>query len=84
MRDVRQPVPPPAGLEAVPELLGLMLSSQYERAGDPDWLSIGSGVWDRHRPARVRVGPLLGHQATVSIHTTVSGDPSRRVSGVVE
>ena len=30
-------------------LLGLMLSSQHERGGDQDWLSVGSGSWDRQR-----------------------------------
>ncbi len=28
-------------------LLGLMLSSQHDRADDRDWLPIGSGGWDR-------------------------------------
>jgi hypothetical protein len=28
-------------------LLGLMLSSQHDRAGDRDWVPIGSGAWDR-------------------------------------
>lgn len=29
------------------DLLGLMLSSQHERADDRDWISVGSGPWDR-------------------------------------
>ena len=29
------------------DLLGLMLSSQHRRDGEPDWISIGSGAWDR-------------------------------------
>ncbi len=28
-------------------LLGLMLSSQHDRAGDRGWVPIGSGAWDR-------------------------------------
>lgn len=28
------------------ELLGLMLSSQDKRSGDPDWLALGAGAWD--------------------------------------
>ena len=26
-----------------------MLSSQHDRAGDPDWVSVGAGAWDRQR-----------------------------------
>src|ERR1700754_1127124 len=29
------------------ELVGLMLSSQLDHAGEWDWISIGSGPWDR-------------------------------------
>jgi hypothetical protein len=29
------------------DLLGLMLSSQHKRDGEPDWISIGTGAWDR-------------------------------------
>ena len=29
------------------DLLALMLSSQHKRDGEPDWVSIGSGAWDR-------------------------------------
>jgi hypothetical protein len=29
------------------DLLGLMLSSQHKRDGEPDWVSIGTGAWDR-------------------------------------
>jgi hypothetical protein len=28
------------------DLLGLMLSSQHKRDGEPDWISIGTGAWD--------------------------------------
>ncbi|MGI5129394.1 type II toxin-antitoxin system PemK/MazF family toxin [Pseudonocardia sp. CA-107938] len=28
-------------------LLGLMLSSQHDRADDRNWVSVGSGAWDR-------------------------------------
>jgi hypothetical protein len=29
------------------ELLGLMLSSRHKRDGEPGWVGIGSGAWDR-------------------------------------
>jgi hypothetical protein len=29
------------------DVLALMLSSQHKRDGEPDWVSIGSGAWDR-------------------------------------
>jgi hypothetical protein len=29
------------------ELLGLMLSSQHKRDGEPGWVAIGAGAWDR-------------------------------------
>jgi hypothetical protein len=42
------------------DLLGLMLSSQHDRAGDPDWLSVGSGAWDREgRESFVRLDRVL-------------------------
>ncbi|MFC5993339.1 type II toxin-antitoxin system PemK/MazF family toxin [Pseudonocardia hispaniensis] len=42
------------------ELLGLMLSSQADRAGDPDWVGIGSGMWDRQgRASYVRLDRVL-------------------------
>lgn len=42
------------------ELLGLMLSSQHDRAGDRDWVSIGSGAWDgRGRESFVRLDRVL-------------------------
>jgi hypothetical protein len=42
------------------DLLGLMLSSQHDRAGDPDWLSVGSGAWDRQgRESFVRLDRVL-------------------------
>ncbi|MDN5934233.1 MAG: type II toxin-antitoxin system PemK/MazF family toxin [Pseudonocardia sp.] len=31
------------------DLVGLMLSSQQERSDDRDWVSIGTGDWDRER-----------------------------------
>lgn len=41
-------------------LLGLMLSSQAERADEPDWVGLGSGVWDaRGRPSYVRLDRVL-------------------------
>ena len=41
-------------------LLGLMLSSRTERSGAPDWLSLGTGAWDReHRPSWVRLDRVL-------------------------
>lgn len=42
------------------ELVGLMLSSQGDRAGDPDWISVGSGAWDRQgRESFVRLDRVL-------------------------
>ncbi|WP_072802465.1 type II toxin-antitoxin system PemK/MazF family toxin [Rhodococcoides yunnanense] len=41
-------------------LLGLMLSSQSKRDGDPDWVSIGSGSWDSEgRPSWIRLDRVL-------------------------
>jgi hypothetical protein len=42
------------------DLLGLMLSSQHDRAGDQDWISVGSGAWDREgRESFVRLDRVL-------------------------
>jgi hypothetical protein len=42
------------------DLLGLMLSSQHKRDGDPEWISIGSGAWDREgRESFVRLDRVL-------------------------
>lgn len=42
------------------ELLGLMLSSQHKREGDPDWVAIGSGEWDREgRESFIRLDRVL-------------------------
>lgn len=42
------------------ELLGLMLSSQAERADDPNWMAIGTGAWDgQGRPSYVRLDRVL-------------------------
>jgi hypothetical protein len=42
------------------ELVGLMLSSQRDRAGDRDWVSVGSGAWDREgRESFVRLDRVL-------------------------
>ena len=42
------------------DLLGLMLSSQHKRDGAPDWVSIGSGTWDREgRESFVRLDRVL-------------------------
>lgn len=41
-------------------LLGLMLSSNEDRAHDHDWLGIGSGAWDADgRPSWVRLDRVL-------------------------
>ena len=41
-------------------LLGLMLSSQHDRADDRDWVSVGSGAWDREgRESFVRLDRVL-------------------------
>jgi hypothetical protein len=42
------------------DLLGLMLSSQDKRDGDPDWQGIGSGAWDKQgRDSFVRLDRVL-------------------------
>ena len=42
------------------DLLGLMLSSQHDRAGEPDWLSVGTGAWDRQaRESFVRLDRVI-------------------------
>jgi hypothetical protein len=42
------------------DLLGLMLSSQHKRDDEPDWISIGSGAWDREgRESFVRLDRVL-------------------------
>lgn len=42
------------------DVLGLMLSSQHDRARDPDWMSIGTGSWDREgRESFVRLDRVL-------------------------
>ncbi len=42
------------------DLLGLMLSSQHSHDGDPDWVPIGSGAWDREgRESFVRLDRVL-------------------------
>jgi hypothetical protein len=42
------------------DLVGLMLSSRQDRAGDRDWVSIGSGDWDREgRESFVRLDRVL-------------------------
>lgn len=41
-------------------LLGLMLSSNAARDGQPGWLALGAGGWDRdHRPSWVRLDRVL-------------------------
>jgi PemK-like, MazF-like toxin of type II toxin-antitoxin system len=41
-------------------LLGLMLSSQSERDGRPNWLALGPGAWDREeRPSWIRLDRVL-------------------------
>jgi hypothetical protein len=41
-------------------LLGLMLSSQSERDGQPNWYPLGPGAWDReNRPSWVRLDRVL-------------------------
>jgi len=42
------------------ELLGLMLSSRHKRDGEPGWVAIGSGAWDREgRESFVRLDRVL-------------------------
>lgn len=41
-------------------LLGLMLSSNSDREGQPHWLSLGAGTWDgQHRPSWIRLDRVL-------------------------
>jgi len=41
-------------------LLGLMLSSQDDRDGQPHWLALGAGAWDNEaRPSWVRLDRVL-------------------------
>jgi hypothetical protein len=41
-------------------LLGLMLSSQSERAGQRHWMALGPGAWDRQaRPSWIRLDRVL-------------------------
>jgi hypothetical protein len=41
-------------------LLGLMLSSNAARQGDPGWLALGTGAWDAaRRPSWVRLDRVL-------------------------
>jgi len=41
-------------------LLGLMLSSQSDRDGQPNWLALGPGAWDRERrPSWIRLDRVL-------------------------
>jgi hypothetical protein len=42
------------------DLLGLMLSSRHRRDGDPDWVGIGAGEWDREgRESFIRLDRVL-------------------------
>lgn len=42
------------------DLLALMLSSQHDRADDPNWMGIGAGAWDREgRPSFVRLDRVI-------------------------
>jgi hypothetical protein len=42
------------------DLVGLMLSSQSERADDRNWVGIGSGAWDAQgRPSYVRLDRVI-------------------------
>ncbi|HEY0814102.1 MAG TPA: type II toxin-antitoxin system PemK/MazF family toxin [Pseudonocardia sp.] len=42
------------------DLLGLMLSSQHKHDGEPGWVAIGSGAWDREgRESFVRLDRVL-------------------------
>lgn len=42
------------------DLVGLMLSSQHDRADDRNWLGVGAGAWDgEHRPSYVRLDRVI-------------------------
>lgn len=56
-------------------LLGLMLSSNANRAGQRDWMALGSGAWDgEHRPSWIRLDRVL----------TVPEDGIRREGAVLD
>jgi PemK-like, MazF-like toxin of type II toxin-antitoxin system len=48
-------------------LIGLMLSSESKRDGQPNWYALGSGDWDpQHRPSWLRLDRVLEvHEDTV-------------------
>jgi hypothetical protein len=48
-------------------LYGLMLSSNHDRDGQPHWLALGAGDWDRaHRPSWLRLDRILAvHETAV-------------------
>lgn len=57
------------------ELLGLMLSSQSERAGQRHWLALGPGAWDQQeRPSWIRLDRVL----------TIAEDAIRREGAVLD
>ena len=42
------------------QVLGLMLSSNHVRDGQPHWLALGAGAWDREeRPSWIRLDRVL-------------------------
>jgi len=54
---------------------GLMLSSNSDRDGQPNWLALGPGAWDReHRPSWIRLDRVL----------TVAEDGIRREGSVLD
>ncbi len=56
-------------------LLGLMLSSQHDRDGQPNWLALGPGAWDgEQRPSWIRLDRVL----------TVAEDGIRREGAILE
>jgi hypothetical protein len=56
-------------------LFGLMLSSQSDRDGQPNWFALGAGAWDGdHRPSWVRLDRVL----------TIREDGIRREGAVLD
>jgi len=48
------------GRESERTLLALMLSSQHDRDGQPNWYGLGPGAWDREsRPSWIRLDRVL-------------------------
>ena len=68
------------------DLVGLMLSSQSERADDRNWVGIGSGAWDAQgRPSYVRLDRVIevGEQEIRREGAVLDEDRFERVAGAL-